>query len=290
MSPCPTKTALLATRPAAASIFFTPRMPENKHLIRHVALGLRAEINTLERGGTVGFLGDGTTYARLTEEEVLKARGRYIINGRCVDISKRHVDRCFRKIFGYSVEINPFEFEGVGIRKSDKNYTHDGVVLQFPIDATEPGFVYNRLCDNRVDDSTVIDIRVPVVAGRIPAVVLKERRIDIRFSAMNTKVYMVENEEVLTPEELDKIVRFCSELGLDFGELDVLRDGSDGRIYIVDANRCTEGPSRIMPLDQAVELVRRLCVEFARCFFHRDLSVDIDAISRSLTEMRKPVA
>ena len=31
-------------------------------------------------------------------------------------------------------------------------------------------------------------------------------------------------------------------MGIDYGELDILRDNNDGRIYIVDANNTPSGP------------------------------------------------
>ena len=43
-------------------------------------------------------------------------------------------------------------------------------------------------------------------------------------------------------DELNKIHRFCAKIGMDYGEVDVLRDRDDGRIYIVDANNTPSGP------------------------------------------------
>jgi hypothetical protein len=40
-------------------------------------------------------------------------------------------------------------------------------------------------------------------------------------------------------------------MGLDFGELDILRDNDDGRIYIVDVNNTPSGPRRGVHMQEA---------------------------------------
>ncbi len=47
---------------------------------------------------------------------------------------------------------------------------------------------------------------------------------------------------MLSENELLNIYHFCEKIGMDYGELDVLRDRDDGRIYIVDANIAPSGP------------------------------------------------
>ena len=48
--------------------------------------------------------------------------------------------------------------------------------------------------------------------------------------------------DVLSAIELDLVLQFCRAIGLDYGELDIVRDQEDGRIYIVDANNTPFGP------------------------------------------------
>ena len=38
------------------------------------------------------------------------------------------------------------------------------------------------------------------------------------------------------PDEVERLLEFCGAIGLDYGELDVLLDNGDGRIYVVDVN------------------------------------------------------
>jgi len=47
---------------------------------------------------------------------------------------------------------------------------------------------------------------------------------------------------VLSEEEADRVQRFCRGMGLDYGELDAVRDASSGRLYVVDVNNTPFGP------------------------------------------------
>ena len=45
------------------------------------------------------------------------------------------------------------------------------------------------------------------------------------------------HRQVLKPDEVERLLEFCGAIGLDYGELDVLLDNGDGRIYVVDVNK-----------------------------------------------------
>ena len=79
-------------------------------------------------------------------------------------------------------------------------------------------------------------IRVPVVGRVVPVTMLKWRREPNWF--MGTAMTEPRRpEEVFSAEEIQLVLRFAAAIGMDYGELDVLRDVHDGRIYVVDANR-----------------------------------------------------
>lgn len=42
--------------------------------------------------------------------------------------------------------------------------------------------------------------------------------------------------------EAELLLRLCRALGLDYGELDVLRDVEDGKLYVVDVNNTPWAP------------------------------------------------
>jgi len=166
-----------------------------------------------------------------------------IINWRCRDISKEFVDQVHLEVFSYSLNVDPGSWVGPVVQKSNDNATHDGSILTGPIQSPIATMVYQRLIDNTSsDDFFVIDYRVPIYKMKIPFVYYKYRPITSRFSNKNSRVELHTSEDTFSQDELQKILLFCDKIGLDFGELDILRDQKTGKIYIVDVNPTPSGP------------------------------------------------
>lgn len=167
---------------------------------------------------------------------------RLILNRRCLDVSKLHLSRLFAQVFGYEIFVDPLHYAGDVVRKSDENGAHDGIILRCPLAAVEPGFVYQRLVANHVSADLVEDLRTPVFRNRIPFVYRKLRpRLD-RFSNWNVDVQCCAADEVFSQSEQERILALARELGMDYGEMDILRDRTDDRLYVVDANPTPWGP------------------------------------------------
>jgi hypothetical protein len=181
----------------------------------------------------------------------------------CFDIRKSVVTRIFEETFGYGFAIDPTTHVGPAVEKSEANGKHDGRVIQCPIDAPRPGFVYQRLIDNTFDGEEHIDIRTPIVGGKIPNIFLKRRTRDLRFSNDNHRVDLVETDAFLSPDEQQKIGAFAQAIAMDFGGLDILRDRENGRIYIVDANKTDMGPPAAMRGQDKLRAMRGLADAFA---------------------------
>jgi len=47
-------------------------------------------------------------------------------------------------------------------------------------------------------------------------------------------------------------------MALDYGELDVLRNKNDGKIYIVDVNNTPQGPPANTEKEQGIEAIRKI--------------------------------
>jgi len=168
-----------------------------------------------------------------------------VLNARCTDISKSHVGTCFQDAFGYALAVEPRRYTGPMVVKSEKNATHDGHLRIGPLAHRDPAMAYQRLVDNMVTAQLCVDYRVPVIGGRIPLVYLRFRRHDGRFVSDFSAVMLAEVDEVFSAEEQEQILRFAERMGLDYGELDVLRDRTDERIYVVDCNKTPWGPSML---------------------------------------------
>lgn len=184
-------------------------------------------------------------------------------NIRCHDIRKSVVARVFEETFGYSLSIDPLTHQGRAVEKSELNGKHDGVIIDCPIAAPREGRVYQRLVENTFDGVEYVDIRTPVVGGRVPFVYLKRRMQTLRFSNDNHRVDLAPAEAFLSVAEREKIAAFTAAMGLDFGGLDVLRNRDDGRIYVVDANKTDMGPPSALSGDDKLRAMRGLAEAFA---------------------------
>ena len=174
----------------------------------------------------------GSSYVPDSKEE------DFHVNNNCHDITKRNVDAVHQQVFGYSLGVDPRTYEGRAIFKSDDNATQDATFIDLPINEPDPLFVFQRIVDNSVDEKTNEDICLPIVNGTIPTAHLVYRPVDTQIGGrIMGDTRLVQAEQVLSRSEMIEVVRFCSEIGLDFGELDCARDRSDGRLYILDANR-----------------------------------------------------
>ena len=161
------------------------------------------------------------------------------INHQCNDISKKTVQTVFEDVFGFPLAVDPVTYHGTCVMKSNTNSRHDGRLIQCPIDSDEvkSDHVYEKLIDNQYDASLTQEFRIPVFKEHIPFVYLKYRPIEARFR-IYTKLEIAKNKvsDLFSGEEIDAIMQFCRRIGLDYGELDVLRDKNDKHIYIVDVN------------------------------------------------------
>lgn len=171
----------------------------------------------------------------------LAAQNSNVVNINCEDVSKSYIDTIFHTVFGYSITVDPLTYTGKCVVKSNLNAQHDGKIISCPISKTEPDVVYQKLVETTVEDGKVLDMRVPIFKDRIPLVYVylkKNLTAEQRFHGYTSliSVQLVEAHDVFAEEEIHKIISFCQRIGLDYGELDVLRDQTDQRIYIVDAN------------------------------------------------------
>ncbi len=196
-----------------------------------------------------------------------------IINYYCTDISKKNVDRIHQDVFGYATSVNPITYKGKCVKKSDYNAQHDGVIIDTPVKEAPEGFIYQKIINNKFDNTIVEDIRTPVFDDEIPLVYLKYKPVDKRFGSFLTGHHAVKETSVKKPEdifsskELQQIKAFTKGIGMDYGELDILRDRDDGKIYIIDVNNTPTGPSHL-PTSTKNEVLLKLAKSFSKAFLN----------------------
>lgn len=239
-------------RPAAQlplTVNYSPRAPRPWYLLW----------GSLRQAGLTRTSGEEDItihFSDLTLTKTMPGDGKSI-NGACTDISKSHVAQVFQSVFGYSLSLDPSQARGPYLEKGEENGIHDAEIRDTPTEP-KPGRVYQKLIDNRTADGTVLDYRCPTVFGQVPLVFLKERPIDKRFANLNKRVRLTTPAKCFSAEELQLIKRFCGEMSLDWGGLDILRDATDGRIYIVDVNKTDMGPPLALPIKDKLSAVKTL--------------------------------
>jgi hypothetical protein len=250
-------------------LHFHPQIPDAEYTIWKVCslLGLRRRLP--RAGAKIVYVFDDNDL----EPERLPALGPIIeaapertINLRCTDISKRAVSRAFEDAFGYGIELDPTAHKGPIVQKSDANARHDGMVIAAPVANVDPDCVYQRVIDNERPGGLVEDIRVPVVGASVPCVYLKYRPVETRFSNENKFVQLRERRDILSDDEVERILSVCRQLGLDCGEVDAVRDQGTSRLYVLDVNKTCWGPPNHLGLFDCYRATWRLAREFKRSF------------------------
>lgn len=169
-----------------------------------------------------------------------------VVNLNLTDISKGYVGEIFQKVFGYNLAVNPRTFDGPILRKSEENAAHDGTVLEGPVRHPSPDkYAYQRLVNN-IEDNLAVDLRVPIFDRQIPFVRVKFRPVEKRFDHAGQSQVADSVQppgHVLSSRERQRILEMCERMGLEYGELDVVRDRDTERIFVVDVNDTPTGPT-----------------------------------------------
>ncbi len=186
-----------------------------------------------------------------------------VFNAQCNDIRKSVIAQVFEDVFGYSLSIDPAFYNGPAVEKSKMDGAPKQSIVECPLERPHTDRVYQRLVDNTFDGTDFIDIRTPIVGGKIPFVYLKRRPSTGRFSKDDRQVDIIDADAVLSSDEQEKILKFSKAMALDFGGLDVLRNREDGRIYIVDVNKTDMGPPAALSGKQKLYAIRGLADAFS---------------------------
>lgn len=262
---------------AARALYFYPQIPDAEYTVWKMCalLGLRRRLPR-EGAKTLYVFDDNDFEPRRLPEipSIIAGNLERTINLGCTDISKTTVSRTFEDVFGYSITVDPATHGGPIVEKSDANGRHDGRVLEGPLTECDPEYVYQRLIENERSGGLVEDIRIPVVGSSVPFVYLKYRPVEKRFANENTFVRLTELQDVLTDDEVERILEICRRLELDCGELDLVRDRDTSRLYLLDVNKTCWGPPNHLPLVDCYRAMWRLAKAFETTFMSEDTGPD----------------
>lgn len=231
-----------------------PEMPKRPNLAWKVArlCGLRLAGRPTPAANLGFVFGDRTHIDQPRPGDL--PPGVPIINERCLDISKHRVEAAHHRVFGYGMAVDPRSHSGAMVIKNDANAAHDGRVVDGPVDTVDPKNVYQIVIDNavreidgrRVHTPTVLDMRVTVVGNELSGAYRKYRLASERFLNTNESAFWHHPSDLFSDEEQRKLLAFAADIGLDFGEIDVLRDNTSGLIYAIDANTSPHSPPGLL--------------------------------------------
>ncbi|GAB4300397.1 MAG: hypothetical protein Kow0068_23690 [Marinilabiliales bacterium] len=200
--------------------------------------------------------------------EVLEklATKKTVLNINCRDISKTVIDKKFEECFGYCTRVDPTKHKGKCLKKNELNAQHDGVEVMCPIDKPEPGYIYQIIINNFINNDFVYDIRVPVIKECLNFVYIKEKKKGVRYESNLFRSKLVDIKEILSDEEIQNLNKFCKHINLDYGELDVLRNNDDNKIYVIDVNYTAFGPAQKLSKEKKEYALSEMEKQFKRHF------------------------
>ena len=166
------------------------------------------------------------------DDTIIELSKKYkVYNLDCNNTRKSHVAKIHKKIFGYNADVNK-GYKGIILKKSELQYQRNEIFVNKVIpDKDSHHMKYFDTLNNGYYNS----YRIPYFDGDIPCVVNIKRK-DPFDRKSRTKLVIKNKTQWFHPKEIALIKKFCRFIGLDYGELDVLRDLKGNRIYIIDVN------------------------------------------------------
>jgi hypothetical protein len=191
----------------------------------------------------------------------------YAINRSCSDVSKSRVDELWARTAGYSIAVDPLSTTGPLVVKGEENAVHDWYLAQGPLPRREPNKVYERFIDATAGEH-FIQSRPVIMRGRIPFVYA------VHFPRQHwraeAETFPAHASDFYSPAEVDQMLAFCAALGLEYGELDVLRENGSDRLFVIDANPAPVRPHHMAATDEAAG--QRLMADAFADIFAADLA------------------
>lgn len=207
------------------TILFYPQLPKEHNRVFKACKELGYDFhNNPERKFDLAFFWSFTLDKY--KPDLWAKKRKNMVNRGCFDITKSRVANHFESLL-----INPETFEGTAVKKSEKQARHDGELIKCP-SKRENGFVYQKNIDTK-RGSEFTDIRI-FWSGNIDFVLLKRKT--LKFKTDLVHVDEIKKEDCFSKDELKMIENGCMSFGLDFGEVDAIRDVSTGELAIIDVN------------------------------------------------------
>jgi hypothetical protein len=255
-------------------VLFYPELPPPYSVARKMVrvLGCVA-VESLNTKHDVAFLYQDATFVDQSVANAIRTCQGGVINGLCLDISKKKVESVHEEVFGYALGVDPLDYEGPVVVKPNRNGTAEGRIINTPIRPAmmRDDMVYQKAIGYSGRHShcpAAYEYRVPIYLAVPRLVYIKVRKPGDVLKSRYRMLGIKEPADVFSKAELRNLSRLAHDMGLDYGELDVLRD-TDGRIYVIDVNTTPLGLSgKSMSADLRVAAGERLQQGFSDLLQH----------------------
>ena len=150
-----------------------------------------------------------------------------VINNIICPTDKKSVEGAFEIVFKYSSIVKSGRCVKKSIHHANKNLS---MILDNP--DNEDGFIFQKV----LGGTPAKEYRCTIIGGDI--VICWERTVPRLLYFPNDLVGYYDSCEVVNPftwVERQKILTFCGLFGIDFADIDIMRD-DEGKLYIIDVN------------------------------------------------------
>ena len=197
-------------------IAFTPDPLNGWHRVHHVRMMGLFEVVPVSEADIVFNWSTRSVYCPPVDGAV---------NGRLTDVSKTMVEYVFNCVYGYSSTVT----DGMAVEKPvAEQGKKNARIVNLSLMQMQPGMIYQRvLCD--INSPVTKEDRYVVMRG-VPVLLTRKTKHITPSNITGTTI----DVEVMKPKEDSRINEFCRQIGLDFGELDILT--WKDKDYIIDVN------------------------------------------------------
>jgi hypothetical protein len=105
--------------------------------------------------------------------------------------------------------------------------------------------------------------RPVIMRGQIP--LMYEVNFPPRHWHADARMFPARVSDMYSAAEVEMVLAFAAAIGLEYGEIDVLRESATGRLFVIDANPCPVRPHHITPADEA-SMLRGMADAFGEIF------------------------
>jgi hypothetical protein len=161
---------------------------------------------------------------------------RSFINWRLKRLDKRRLGMLHGRYMGHEISVNPEQYEGLAVEKILGHNVH-GKVKRCPMSAN-PNRVYQKLLTNKNGEGgTVEEFRIHRTRNLLTfvrkSIPLNKEGIPTEHHPDGYFDYPVEGKGVMSDAELENVLKLLNALGVDWGEVDLIRH-EDGLLYVID--------------------------------------------------------